>query len=435
MKDALGEDESMTDSHQRDVARLIRALDQTIRDRGRGALSAMHRELGYSAGWWQGRMASGDVTVGQLLQMLEHLGLEPAKFVRRALGDDDGFEFDRPPGEPPALIAQAWARLRVSAEGEVGLGFLNTLDQRKYEQPAEVLEQAHWAIDHVELALVPRVLGVAGAAWRLLIQLDSAMHAIQAGIEIARQADNRVELGRLLRRLAYVTADRGDRNEALQISEKAGTILLRCGETLAFGETLVDQGTWLYYLSRYRDAINTFDLALERIPPRSSRSYRQGLQVAGLCFQALGDTKAALACVLRAEQDMRETNLGDKGKLLWLRARILLDIGKVNQAVEVFARVIEIFRELHHGEAAIATCEMVRAQLTAGQYREAYETAASMRALVEPLSKNKIISSAIADLLRFGQAGLTLTLVEQVITQIQSERENRQRWRLLKKQP
>jgi hypothetical protein len=59
-----------------------------------------------------------------------------------------------------------------------------------------------------------------------------------------------------------------------------------------------------------------------------------------------------------------------------------------------------------------------------------------MRALLEPLRHNKVISAALGDLLRCGQAGLTLALVEQVRARIESERKRKQAWQLLRiKQP
>ncbi|MEM6453849.1 MAG: hypothetical protein AAF772_02020 [Acidobacteriota bacterium] len=421
----------MISGHRRDVARLMRALDQELRGRGRGALAAMQRELGYTKGWWQGRVTAGDITIGQLLGVLGHLGLDPTKFVRRVLGDDDGFELDRPPGAPPALVARAWARLRGGAEGGVGMGLLDTLDQERYEAPAEALDVARWAVDHVELALLPRLLGVAGAAWRRMIRLDEAAHAIRAGIEMAQLADDRAEIGKLLRRLAYVAADRGDRGEALRISEHAGMVLLRCGDAEFFGKALTDQGTWLYYLERFHESICTLELALLKLPSAPSRSRGQALQCIGACHRDLGNTELASEFVGQAFQCVSDRNTVFKGKLLWLHARILSDLGELEQAAHVLQDVVDVFRTLHHGEAALATCELVCIQLMLGQPREAFNVAASMRALMEPLHANQVISTAIADLLRTGQAGLTLALAEEVKARIADERQNQQNWRAL----
>ncbi len=56
----------------------------------------------------------------------------------------------------------------------------------------------------------------------------------------------------------------------------------------------------------------------------------------------------------------------------------------------------------------------------------------SMRALLEPLRHHKLISDAIGDLLRCGQASLTLALVEVVKSRIEDERQrNQEMWQAL----
>ncbi|MCP4662243.1 MAG: hypothetical protein GY856_43120 [bacterium] len=179
-----------------DAERLVRTLDQEIRSRGRGSIRAVDRAAGHREGWWQHRAESGNITVHQLLKVLDHLGLDPVGFVRRALGAEGGLELDRSRGKPPEIVAKAWDRVRSGAEGSgVGATYLDTLDQQRYQEPGEVVRLALWAVDHVELEFLPRLLGVAGSAWRLLILLDEAEHAIHAGIEIAQQQDDLAAVG------------------------------------------------------------------------------------------------------------------------------------------------------------------------------------------------------------------------------------------------
>jgi hypothetical protein len=139
-----------------------------------------------------------------------------------------------------------------------------------------------------------------------------------------------------------------------------------------------------------------------------------------------GDLSAALENVNAAQEAAVGNDIWASGKLLWLRARILADLEEIDQAACHFSEVIDIFRDLHHGETALATCELVRAQLLLGRPEDAYQTATAMRALLEPVRHNKIISAAIGDLLRSGQAGLTLALVKRAMARIESERQ--QNW-------
>lgn len=415
--------------------RLVEALDQEIRGRGRGTIGAVNRATGHSEGWWQHRAESGDITARQLLQILDHLGLDPVKFVRRALGAEVGLELDRPTGEPPEIVPRAWRRLESTETGSVGMGFLDSLDRQRYQEPAKAVSLALWAVDHVELSLLPRLLGIAGSASRLLIQLNEAEHAIHAGIEMAERTNDRSALGNLLQRLSYVVADCGDRVEALKLAESAALVFLRLGDWEGLAKATVEQGIWLYYLKRFEESIEAHKSALDLLPENCSR-YRCTIhQYLGLNCRELHHPRQAMEHLTDAESVAAAAEIEEwaQSKLTWLRARIHADLGELDQAASLFAAVVETFRDLHPGEAALATCELVRIQILRKQPEEAYLAATSMRVLIEPLRHNKIISAAIADLLRCSQAGLTLALVKQVQARIESERKHHQKmWQLMK---
>ncbi len=414
----------------------MRALDQEIRSRGRGSIRAVERAAGHGEGWWQHRVESGNITIHQLLEVLEHLGLDAVGFVRRALGAEGALELDRPRGKPPEIIGKAWDRARSGVEGSgVGAPFLDTLDQQRYRDPGEVVKLALWAVDHVELDLLPRLLGVTGSAWRLMILLDEATHAIHAGIEIAQERGDQPAVGNLLQRLSYVVADRGDRAEALRLAERAAMINLRSGDQFALGKALVAQGIWLYYLGRSEEAIETQKSALDQLQPGPSRPRCAAFQCMGGAQQQLGNLDAALENVIAAQEAAVGNEDWAKAKLLWLRARIHGDLEELDQAASLLGEVVAMFRELHYGETALATCELVRIQLLLGRPADSYRTATSMRALLDPLHHNQIISAAIADLLRSGRAGLTLGLIERVMARIEVERQRNQVWRSLRVKP
>jgi tetratricopeptide (TPR) repeat protein len=419
-----------------DAERLVEALDEEIRSRGYGSIRAVERATGHSEGWWQHRAESGDINVHQLLVVLDHLGLDPVSFLRRALGAEGGLELDRPRGEPPEIVVKAWDRVRSGVEGSgLGSAFLDTLDKQRYQEPEEVVKLALWAVDNIELELLPRLLGVAGSAMRLMILLDEAEQAIHAGIKIAQRQAARPAVGDLLLRLSYVVADRGDREEALRLTEKAAMIFIRCGDRFALGKALVDQGNWLYYLDRPEEAIETQKIALEKLPPGPSRPRCAAFLCISGSQQSLGKLSAALENVIVAQETAFGSEEWARGKLLWVRAKIHADLGQLENAACLFGDVVDIFSELHPGETALATCELVRVQLLLKHPEVAYQTAASMCALIEPLRHNKIISAALGDLLRSGQKGLTLALVKRVMAQIEGERQRRQVWRSLRLRP
>jgi tetratricopeptide (TPR) repeat protein len=418
-----------------DAQRLVEALDREIRRRGHGAIREVDRAAGYSEGWWQHRAASGDIGLRQLLKVLRHLGLHPAGFVRRVFGRGEDPELDRPRGTPPEIVVKARERLRSGEEGSgVGQTYLDTLDERRYHEPQEVVRLTLWAVDHVELALLPKLLGVAGSALRLAMLLDEAEHAIHAGIEIAGERGDRATVAGLLQRLAYVVADRGDRTEALRLAERAALIFLRIGDRAGLAKATVDQGIWLYYLERFEESIEAHKSALDQLPADSGRYRFAIFQCLGLNYRELGDPQKALRFSREAEGIAVTAGIEEwvQAKLVWLQARIYSDLGELDQGALLFSTVVESFRDLHPGEAAVATCEVVRIHLRRNQPEEAYLAATSMRALLEPLRHHEIISAAIADLLRCGRAGLTLALVERVQAQIEDERKRHQQmWRSL----
>jgi tetratricopeptide (TPR) repeat protein len=421
----------MDDAHDETARRVVRTLDEEIRGRDWGAIRGVDRAVGRERGWWQNRVKAGDLDLRQLLTVLGHLGLEPARFLRKALGGEPGWELDRPRGEPPEIVVRAWERVRAGKEGKgVGRDYLDSLDERRYEEPWEVERLVLQDVDDVELPLLPRLLGVAGSALRLAFRQDEAEHAIHAGIGIAREGKDALAVGDLLQRLSYVVADRGEHAEALRIAEKAAILYLRAGDRLGVAKALVDQGIWLYYLDRLREAITTFETALRDLPDCEKRNRFSALQVSGLCHQNLGEIEKALQYLKLAAELTPDKNA--EGKLLWLRSSIHRDLGQLDEAMRHLVRTVEIFRDLHHGEAALATCDLARIQLLRGWPADAWRTATTTRALLEPLRHNKIISAALGDLLRCGQAGLTLALVEQVRARIESERRRRRGWQLLR---
>ncbi|MCP4593373.1 MAG: tetratricopeptide repeat protein [bacterium] len=413
------------------ACRLILVLDREIRSRGHGSIRAVDRAMGRTGGWWQQRVAAGDLSLGQLLKVLDHLGLEPVRFCRKVLGGEDGPDLDRPRGEPPEIVLRARDRLRAGTEGKgIGKTYLETLDQQRYEEPERVVKLALWAVDHVELPLLPRLLGVVGSALRLLLRLDDAEHAIHAGIEIVQGRDAQTVVGDLLQRLSYVVADQGDHAEALRLAEKEVMTYLRVGDRIGLGKALVDSGMWLYYLDQPRESINTQEAALERLPDSLPRSRCTAFQFIGLSYRRLGDPESAIKYLRKAEATAVGIEDWAMAKLTWLKGEIHMDLGQFDEAASDLWKVVEFFRERHPGETVLAACDLVRVQLLQGRLADAYQTATLISALAEPLRHNRIISAAIGDLSRCGQAGLTLALVEQVKARIKSQGKQFRRWQL-----
>lgn len=408
---------------------LVEALDQEIRSRGYGSISKLERALGEQTGWWHYRRQQGDLHLQDLLAILDHLGLHPIAFLRRHLSTGEGLDLDRPQGEPPPIVEKAWDRVIQEQEAPgVGESFLEALDDQRYHQPAEVVQMAESALPLVETSQVPRLLGILGSAYRVRLRLQEAAHIFSGAIGIAQLQNNQREVGNLLRRFSYVEQDHGHYAQALAMTERATLILFRENDQLGLAKAAVEQGLCHYYLGGHEDAAKCFDAALERLPTTASRYRCAALQTLGLIQEGLGDFKAALSSLERAERSSGKLGRRHQAKLRWLNARIQAQIGETGLAIEILWQVIETFHSEHFGEAALATCDLVQVQLRRGDLASAYLTASSMRALLEPLRHNKIISAAIAQLLRADKDGLSMALVARIRDEIEAQRKDLAAW-------
>lgn len=393
----------------------------------------MERELGWAPGWWHGRSRTGDLSTQQLLAVLDYLGLDPVRFVRQHVGSELGLELDKPLGVPPAFVQQALRRTASAGEGTgLGLRFLEGLDRRRYDAPAQALALAEGAVETIERELLPRLLGVAASSLRLLVRLEEAQHVALAGLELARLLDLPDAFGDLLQRMSYISADRGNHLEALRLAEAAAIRHLRSGQKLAFPRALVDQGMWLHYLGDFHESIAVEGIALDLLQPCDARNRITAHHFIALSYRELGDREQALVTLKSAQAEASGETAWAKPKLDWLEGLLQWDLGNLGEAECALQRAATSLERVHLGDAALVTCDLIRVKLSLGEFADAFQVAKEMLRLVEPLRQNEIVSSAIADLLRNGRAGLTLALVENITSQIASERRHHAAWAALR---
>ena len=422
----------MENFQQQIMERLIRLLDQEIRSRGQGSIAKVDRAAGFQRGWWQNRVKSGVLSVKHLLQVLDHLGLDPVKFVRQSFGRKGTLELDRPRGATPELVTRIEWRFRKREEGRgVGLKWIETLDELRRDSPKEVLRAAEWHVDHIELKLMPQFLGVVGSAWRLMISLDKSEHSLHAGLRIAEAQKAYSTSGDLLQRLSYVVADRGEYWESLRLSKEAMINFLHTNDSPGMARSMVDQGIWLSRLEQSEAAIGTMQSALELLPAEERENRFTAFQVIGLQLCELDRLDEAIEYVSRAEKECPGLNPWAIGKLSWLKATVSIAMKRWGEAERLLEEVVATFEPLHLGEAALATCDQVKTQLLQGKHQEAFANATRICALLESLQENEILGAAIADLLRCGKSGLTLALVERVSYLVKDERQQLQNWSML----
>ncbi len=300
---------------------------------------------------------------------------------------------------------------------------LKRLDAERYKNPRRAVNLAVKVVDRVDVADLPTLLGVAGSAYRLWkVRLDEAQHCIHAGMEIAEEKGDRSTVGDLLQRLSYVIGDRGTYADALGISERAMTIYLRLGNMARVGQTQVDHAMFLNYLGRYKEAIEASKAALMLLPESEVRHRFSAHQHLADTYRKLGKLEKALHHVKVASKSASEAGSFLEGKLYWVEAAILIDLKRFEEGEDRLHRAIALLRSAHYGEMALAMTELVRILLLQGRHVDAWKTAMTMRELVWPLEKNKIISAAVRSLVWARRGTLTLSLVDRAKEAIEKAR-------------
>lgn len=413
---------------QEQVEEILALLDTKLQESD-ARIGAVETAIGRYSGFFRDlRRPSrrGSIRVIDLMATLDHLAIEPTTFFVEALGCESMPQALTPKGTPPPLVVRARERADLELPGSLGKSYLEELDDLRYQNPERAIRLAEEAVDFVPPEEIPRLLGVAGSAWRLAFQLDAAEHAVVVGLEIAREQGNLLLEGDLLQRSAYVSSGRGDFRRALQTAREAAATFLFAGHLEAAGRTLVDQGIFNVYLDHPRLAIRAYHSALEYLEEEDLRNRVSALQGLGVAHELLGELEEACEALEKALALGCGMEGNHRGKLCWLQGSLAVRLGRPRKAARAFLEAINAFSPINPVETALVTIELVRLQLQEGEAETAYQTAAGMLKLLEPLrrEKNRFISAAIADLLRHGREGFDLVRVERVARQVQKEREH-----------
>ena len=439
-----------------ELRRIYRALERELRAAGPGSVSRAQKAAGVGKNYLrqlQLRLAAGEqrgFDLAVLLRVLELLEVDKEDFFADLFGGAPE-PIDRLRGEtarlgePPEIVA----RVRLLLAGEEWRPppqpsplsmpvTVRKLDDHRFKDARKTLQLISGALEHVEAGLEPRwaalpLLAVWGSARRMVFDqpgaLDQAQQALMAAYELAEPAGDSAALGDLLQRLAYVVADRGDREPALALTDLAILRHTTAGHRRGVGRSLVDRGLWLLYLGRPRQAIEALKAALEHLPDDEQRHRFSAFQNLGLCYQKIGKPEQA-----RHYADLAEAavdGLGDwlGGKLRWLQAALSIDLHELELAERYLGEVIAVFEPIQPVDSAVATTDLVRLQLRDGRPADAYESARKAVHLIGALKGNRIAAAAIEDLTccAYAGRGLSVALVDRVARRIREGWERQKR--------
>jgi tetratricopeptide (TPR) repeat protein len=454
------------------VRHVVAGLRRRFRRAGFGAMARVTQELGLRRSYFSEKSSRPPqiFDVGVLLAALESLGADVAVFFRElypaAAGSEELWEGPEPVEDraPPAIrraVRLAGERMRTELglavhvgdlEGgeatgggsagtsadpgpRLGAEWLEALDPHNRPEEAVVNLAAH--IHEVEPAHLPRALALWSSALRILFELEAAAFLNLRALRLARAAGDDAAVADLLQRRAHIMADAGDHGRALALAEQAGGIFDRLGDRAGRGRAAVDQGMFLHYLERSREAIVVTERARKLLPESLPRNHFAALVGIGLCHMKLQDFQKALDAVEAASR--LPVGRWDQGKLEWLKGSICYKLGIQGEAEQHLRQGVEIIQEFHHGEASLVSLELVQLLLEQGNISEAGQITSSMMCqLVTPFEKSPILSGALAELLRLAASGrgLSLSVVRRVHAIIERESKRpdakaRRAWRAL----
>lgn len=351
-----------------------------------------------------------NVMISKFLRICEHGGIDPAEIFAEAFPvEQPTLDYGIPiPKRPVPHIVRRVRELGAQTQEQHTSPFprqlLEWFDELRYDKPERALKLTEAIVEHVSPTDYPLALGVWASTCRLCSRYDEAFLACVEGLEIAGRHEDRLGEVDLLQRLSFlIVSMSADYDAALRISERAGTLCLRTGDLNRVGRVLVDQGSILYYLQRYRESEETFESAIAILDEDERRHRLTALHTLGLLCQARGFPERALEYCHQVAPMV--ASRFERGKLNWLEAVILADLQSLESALEKFQQAWDALAETSVIDAALSACDHVEILLRSGSFESARVQSRYLQALLEPLRENPIASAAIRDFVRCEQEG------------------------------
>lgn len=426
-------------STQSAIQKLQDELQRRFRVAGRGSVTRVQEELQLGGGYFRDlrRPERQRLDLRVLLGALDVLGVDTAEFFSSVFGSSDivesfcteAAELSRKLRRPPQILRQIEQRLEASPpDHPLDIDTLDHLDSLRRNNPREAMRQCRQLLVEADSAQLPRILGAYASACRVAGRLDEAQIVLAEALRMTTAPQDLAERAALIQRAAYILADRGLHEQAVEIVEKATLAYVKLGDTIGIGKTMIDQGVFAGYLERYEDSFNYFEKALGFLPENTtgalevSRTSAQfNLAAVGL---KLGRLEEAEHYANVARQAIACQGQVAVGKTIWLEATIAKAQDRRQDAIDFFEKALEIFRDLEPLTAAVVAVDLVRWQLQIGHAVEAYATAKAMISLIKPLESNRFAAAAITDMARSALAGqgLTEAFLDQVVSDLQGAR-------------
>lgn len=384
-----------------DSSRLFQALDQEIQRRGRGTAAQLSKHLGFSPGWWADCRRRGRLSTDHFERVVEALGLDMSAFVCDLYGEPD---LHQPQGPPPELVTIAWRReLEQDDSGSLGQAFVDEIENRRLTDPAGSLKLAECAINQVMRPALPALLGAAGYACLQLLQLESAVHLLQAALNLAKVQNSPIRS--LLSKLTALHLHLEEYEVAQRLAERALRASFVEGEKKGTLASLLDMSSIAYWRQAHREGLALLEYAADVGDEFSDPRLIFTLwHTRSLHLERLGQLAEAIDSATQAVKLSAGLPASYLIKADWLRARLFAASGKVLAGTEILESVVAYYEDRHPGEATFAVCELVALYLKVDNRTAAALTIERLRPMVESASGFPPVAEAIRRLLLLGEA-------------------------------
>jgi tetratricopeptide (TPR) repeat protein len=413
------------------VERAHAVLREQFRRAGKGSIERTEQAVGITKGSLSRWRRQRRLDLGMLSRVLEVLGLDPALFWVEVCGTDfDPVAVAKRPTGPPRdpVVRQALRRSAVAEPGSANRlsdAELKELDGLRDSDPKEGVRQVKSALGRAERRQIPRLLAIYGSARRVEARLDKALEALRWALAVAETIGaGRSECADILQRIGVAVAFTGDHALGLLFAREAAHQHRLAANVAGEGRSLVDQGTRYAHLDQLDEAVGAYQAALRCLPEDEVSNRFIACQSLAIVHQRCGSVGEALKCVRRAEEVAPQVGPRLSALLLATKAEIVTARGDHAEAEYCHAAAVEIYLPLSPIDAALASVELVRAQLRSGRVEQVRQTVRAMCTFVGLLEDNQVASEAISELVCMALNGeeITLRVLDQVALEIENAR-------------
>ncbi len=390
---------------------------------GHGTITNTAEALGMpKRGLENARGRPGGLRVKEVTGVLDALGIPPSVFFDEAVGGVSTTATERfmargadlaarnlvdlpeltGDTQPDRLTEDDLARLdaarfedpRAAAEQAAGIGRLAARDGRRGDAAAAVARQ--------------------GSARRVAEEWEQAWVCVWWAL---RHAPDDSQKSNTWLRASFIVSDFGYFATAGDLAQHAMIGFIEEGDLLGTGRALSNRGIFLRRSGRIDRAIPVLRAAQGILPGSATTNLVAVFQNLALAHLSLGDSTTSMAFAAKAEA-VTGAPQSFSMHLRWLRARIAEVRQEYAIAIDLYHTVVPAFSK-SPGNAALASAELCRVYLKAGNASKAVSTAVKMSRLAVPRSQNQIVTAAILDLYRSATTGaLSLQVVKETIEDI-----------------